>query len=242
MYFLTPLWVCYPTGYTQIVLFFPQVVNERIVRLYLYPNKKSLDGIPKRTKFKTGTEFEIDEIKWISFAEIHNHYKARPFIADINDIVTKFKNKEEYHSRPLTKKGWGKKMPITNQDFFADPLWLSLIKSPSVLSQNDSGLVLETYEEESGEGDANAQLNQVLPNVRLFMDKFQERNAQFDQVLPNLMRQCPQEHSQNDSGLETSEEESREDVQKNQILPNVRLFMDRCEALKISCDKRNEKI
>ena len=111
-----------------------------------------------------------------------------------------------------------------------------------MLSQNDSGLVLETYEEESGEGDANAQLNQVLPNVRLFMDKFQERNAQFDQVLPNLMRQCPQEHSQNDSGLETSEEESREDVQKNQILPNVRLFMDRCEALKISCDKRNEKI
>ena len=74
------------------------------------------------------------------------------------------------------------------------------------------------------------------------MDKFQERNAQFDQVLPNLMRQCPQEHSQNDSGLETSEEESREDVQKNQILPNVRLFMDSCEALKISCDKRNEKI
>ena len=56
------------------------------------------------------------------------------------------------------------------------------------------------------------------------MDKFQERNAQFDQVLPNLMRQCPQEHSQNDSGLETSEEESREDVQKKSNT-------SKCEAL-----------
>ena len=218
------------------------MVNERIVRLYLHPNKKSLDGIPERTKLKTETQFEIDEIKWISLAEIHNHYKARPFIADINDFVTKFKNKEEYHSRSLTKKGWGKKMPITNQDFFADPLWLSLIKSPSVLSQNDSGLVLETYEEDSGEGDANAQLNQVLPNVRLFMDRFKERNAQFDQILPNLMLPSPPEHSQNDSGLETSEEESREDIQKNQLLPNVRLFMDGYEALQIIGDKGKKKI
>ena len=74
-------------------IYFPQVINDQLVRLYIIPNRKAAEGLPETTVFKTKTKFEIGDIRWFPLDDVNQRscYNARPFLQDIKIFVGDFK-------------------------------------------------------------------------------------------------------------------------------------------------------
>ena len=72
---------------------FPKVVNGRLVRLYIVPNRRSPEGIPLSTTFEPRTQYEIGDIQWIALSHINHKscYNAWLFLPDIEAFVNTIK-------------------------------------------------------------------------------------------------------------------------------------------------------
>lgn len=76
---------------------FPNVVNGRLVRLYIVPNRRSPEGIPLSTTFEPRTQYEIGDIQWIALSHINHKscYNAWLFLPDIEAFVNTIKSQRE---------------------------------------------------------------------------------------------------------------------------------------------------
>ena len=86
------------------------MINDQLVRLYIVPNRRSPEGLPETTVFKTKTKFEIGDIQWFPFEDVNQRscYNAKPFLRDIGAFVGGFKKEQsillrKFYSRKQAK-------------------------------------------------------------------------------------------------------------------------------------------
>ena len=81
----------------SIDLVLSQVVNDRLVTLFIVPNPKFPEGIPESTFFETRTYFEIGDIQWFPLQQVNHYscYSARPFLPVLGDYIADFKRRQK---------------------------------------------------------------------------------------------------------------------------------------------------
>ena len=101
----TAFQLAYQTLNLSIDLVLSQVINDRLVTLYIVPNPRSPEGIPESTFFETRTQFEIGDIQWFPLQEVNHNscYNARPFLPVLGDYIADFKRRQKSLIREMRK-------------------------------------------------------------------------------------------------------------------------------------------